>query len=125
MSKTPEQKVAEQLTNLTESHWFNPAILGRMLAEQPNYTLDRIMELVAHIIRNQSVKHNQESEKGTTTEGLLLANELQKHIELIKTQYRFKNIKLPSNQIESAGTKNTSNYSHRYSWSEDKANLSN
>ena len=83
------------------------------------------MELVAHIIRNQSVKHKQEAEKGNTTEGLLLANELQKHIELIKTQYQFKNIKLPSNTKESAGFKKTSNYSSRYSWSEDKANLSN
>jgi len=125
MSKSPEMKIAEQLANLTESHWFNPAVLGRMLSEQPYYTLDRIMELVAHIIRNQSIKHKHEAEKRNTTEGLLLANELQKHIELIKTQYQFKNIKLPGNPKESAGFKNTSNYSQRYSWSEDKANLSN
>ena len=125
MSKSPEMKIAEQLANLTESHWFNPAVLGRMLSEQPYYTIDRVMELVAHIIRNQSIKHKHEAEKGNTTEGLLLANELQKHIELIKTQYQFKNIKLPSNPKESAGFKKTSNYSSRYSWSEDKANLSN
>ena len=96
MSTTPEMKVAEQLANLTESHWFNPAVLGRMLSEQPYYTIDRIMELVAHIIRNQSIKHQQEAENGNTTEGLLLAQELNKHIKNIKKQYRFKNIKLPN-----------------------------
>ena len=95
MTTTPEMKVAEQLANLTESHWFNPAVLGRMLSEQPYYTIDRIMELVAHIIRNQSIKHQHEAENGNTTEGLLLANELQQHIETIKKQYKFKNIKLP------------------------------
>jgi hypothetical protein len=96
MSTTPEMKVAEQLANLTESHWFNPAVLGRVLSEQPYYTIDRIMELVAHIIRNQSIKHQQEAENGNTTEGLLLAQELNKHIKNIKKQYRFKNIKLPN-----------------------------
>jgi hypothetical protein len=35
MSKTPEIKVAEQLVNLTESHWFNPATLARYMADQP------------------------------------------------------------------------------------------
>ena len=95
MSTTPEMKVAEQLANLTESHWFNPAVLGRMLSEQPYYTLDRIMELVAHIIRNQSIKHKIEAEAGNTTEGLLLAHELHTQIQLIKKQYKFKNIKLP------------------------------
>jgi len=95
MSKSPEMKIAEQLASLTENHWFNPAILGRMLAEQPYYTIDRLMELVAHIIRNQSIKHEQEAEGGNTTEGLLLAHELQKNINTIKKQYKFKNIKLP------------------------------
>jgi hypothetical protein len=126
MSTTPEMKVAEQLANLAESHWFNPAVLGRKLSDQPYYTLDRVMELVAHIIRNQSIRHKSEAENGSTTEGLLLAHELDKHIQLIKQQYQFKNIKLPANAgeqkkiIKSLPTPNT----NRYSWSEDKANLS-
>ena len=95
MSTTPEMKVAEQLANLMESHWFNPAVLGRRLSDQPYYTLDRVMELVAHIIKNQSIKHKTEAENGNTTEGLLLANELQSHMERISKQYKFKNIKLP------------------------------
>jgi hypothetical protein len=127
MSKTPESKVAEQIANLAESHWFNPAVFGRLLSDQPYYTLDRIMEVVAHIIRNQAIKHKQEAEKGNTTEGLLLANELDKHIHLIKQQYQFKNLKLPQTAeeqkkfIKSLPNQNT----HRYSWSEDKANIIN
>ena len=123
MSTTPEMKVAEQIANLTESHWFNPAVLGRMLSEQPYYTLDRIMELVVWILRSQSMKHEHEAEKGTTTEGLLLAHELYNQIELISKQYQFKNLKLPINSKKSAA-KIKPNLSNKYSWSEDKANLS-
>lgn len=96
MSNTPESDIANKLTNLTESHWFNPAVFGRELSNQPFYTLDRIMEMVAHIIRNTSVRHKQEAEGGNTSEGLLLANELNQHIKLVKKQYGFKNIKLPN-----------------------------
>jgi hypothetical protein len=95
MSKTPETKVVEQIANLTESHWFNGAILGRQLSEQPLYTLDRIMEMVVHILRNQSIRHKQEAASGNTSEGLLLANELYSKVETIKKQYKFKNLKLP------------------------------
>jgi hypothetical protein len=124
MSKTPEMKVAEQLVNLTENYWFNPAILGRILSEQPNYTLDRIMELVAHIIRNQSIRHQQEAERnGNTTEGLLLAQELEKHIQLVKTQYKFKNIKLPKNEEEAGkfikSIPQIDKSKTRYSWLHD------
>lgn len=123
--KTPETKVAEQIANLAESHWFNAAVFGRLLSEQPYYTLDRIMEIVAHIIRNQSIKHKQEAEHGNTTEGLLLAHELDKQIQIIKQQYQFKNIKLPQTAeeqkkfIRSLPEQNT----YRYSWSQDSANL--
>jgi hypothetical protein len=119
--KTPEEKVIEQIANLAESHWFNPAVFGRQLSEQPYYTLDRIMEMVAHIIRNQSIKHKHEAENGNTTEGLLLANELDKYMQLIKQQYQFKNLKLPQTAEEQKkfikslpeidSSKNT-----RYSW---------
>ena len=57
MIKTPETKVVEQIANLTESHWFNGAILGRQLSEQPLYTLDRIMEMVVVLQRQaESIK---------------------------------------------------------------------
>lgn len=119
---TPENKVAEQIANLTESHWFNPAVLGRQLSEQPYYTLDRIMELVVHILRSQSIKHEQEADNGNTTEGLLLAHELYNQIEVIRKQYKFKNLKLPIAPKKSAANK-TPNQSNKYSWSEDKAHI--
>jgi hypothetical protein len=92
---TPETKVAEQLTNLTESHWFNPASLGRYLADQPYYTVDRIMEMIIYIINNNAHRHDREMVKGHTSEGLFLAGELNKHIEHIKNTYVFDNLRLP------------------------------
>ncbi len=124
MSKSPEMKIAEQIANLTENHWFNPAVLGRILSDQPYYTLDRIMELVAHIIRNQSIKHQQEAERnGNTTEGLLLAQELEKHIQVIRKQYQFKNLKLPKTAEEAGkfvkSLPELDRSKTRYSWLHD------
>jgi hypothetical protein len=128
MSKSPEIKIAEQLVNLTESHWFNPAILGRILSDQPYYTLDRIMELVAHIIRNQSIRHSQEAERnGNTTEGLLLANELEKHIQTIRKQYQFKNLSLPKTEEEAGkfikSLPELDKSKTRYSWLHDNQGI--
>jgi hypothetical protein len=101
--KTREIKVAEQLVNLTEDHWFNPAILARYLTDQPFYTVDRIMELVAQIIRWEANRYTDELDtedgiynSGLTSEGLFLANELNQTLtKLIKT-YKWENIKLPA-----------------------------
>ena len=49
MSKTQEIKVAELLVNLTDDHWFNPTIFGRYLADQPVYTVDRIVEMLVSV----------------------------------------------------------------------------
>ena len=100
--KAKEIKVAEQLVNLTEDHWFNPAILARYLTDQPFYTVDRIMELVAQIIRWEANRYTDELDtedgiynSGLTSEGLFLANELNQTLnKLIKT-YKWENIKLP------------------------------
>ena len=76
-----ETKVAEALVELTESHWFNPASMARVLAEQPIYTLEQVMELVKWIIHYQEQRYRHELENGRTSEALLLANELNKHIK--------------------------------------------
>ena len=101
MSKTKEIKVAEQLVNLTDDHWFNPAILARYLTDQPFYTTDRIMELVAQIIRWQANRHNDELNtedgiynSGLTSEGLFLANELSKTLDKLNKKYVWENIKI-------------------------------
>ena len=91
--KTPEIKVAESLVNLTESHWFNPTIFGRYLAEQPMYTIDRIMEMVVSIISEQSKIHGRNN---STSEGLLLANELNECIKAYQEVTQLNNLKLPA-----------------------------
>lgn len=93
MSKTPEIKVAQSIVNLTEDHWFNPSIFGRYLAEQPMYTIDRIMEMVVSIISEQSKIHGVH---GYTSEGLMLAVELNECIKAYQENNKLNNLKLPA-----------------------------
>jgi len=99
--KTREIKVAEQLTNLTEDHWFNPASMARYLIDQPYYTADRVMELIAQVISWGGRRHEDELseggiyESGYSSEGLFLASELSKHLTKLKQDYIWENIKLP------------------------------
>ena len=95
MSKSPEIKVAEQLTNLMDDHWFNPTIFGRYLAEQPLYTIDRVMEMVASVISEQAKTYVLHKSRGETTEGLLLANELNECIKAYQEDNVISNLKLP------------------------------
>jgi hypothetical protein len=94
--KTPESKVAESLVNLMDDHWFNPTMFGRYLAEQPTYTLDRIMEMVVSIISEQAKIHDVYLNRGTSSEGLLLANELNECIKAYQEDNNLINLKLPS-----------------------------
>ena len=95
MSKTPEIKIAEQLTNLMDDHWFNPTIFGRYLAEQPLYTIDRVMEMVVSIISEQAKTYQLHKVRGESTEGLLLANELNECIKAYQEHTVISNLKLP------------------------------
>jgi len=95
MSKTQETKLAEQLANLADDHWFNPAIFGRYLAEQPLYTIDRIIEMIASIISEQAKMYELLRLKGTSSEGLLLANELNECIKAYQEVNVISNLKLP------------------------------
>ena len=95
MSKSPEIKVAEQLTNLMDDHWFNPTIFGRYLAEQPLYTIDRVMEMIASVISEQAKTYVLHKLRGETTEGLLLANELNECIKAYQEVTVISNLKLP------------------------------
>ena len=95
MSKTTEIKIAEQLTNLMDDHWFNPTIFGRYLAEQPLYTIDRVMEMVVSIISEQAKTYALHKVRGESTEGLLLANELNECIKAYQEHTVISNLKLP------------------------------
>ena len=95
MSKTQETKLAEQLANLADDHWFNAPIFGRYLAEQPLYTIDRIIEMIASIISEQAKVYELLRLKGTSSEGLLLANELNECIKAYQEVNVISNLKLP------------------------------
>ena len=88
-----EIKVGELIANSVEDHYFNPATVGRYLAEQPYYTTDRVMELVLWVIEKQARRHD--SENNQTSEGLWLAAELDKVVDKYKKKYKFENIHLP------------------------------
>jgi len=95
MAKSPADKVADQLVELTENHFFNPAIFGRVLADQPLYTTDRIMEMVAQIISYQAKRYKTEATNGKTSEGLFLAKELDRMLIHLTDSYKWQNLKLP------------------------------
>ena len=95
MGTSPELKLAEQIANVADNHFFNPGIIAHYLSEQPHYTIDRITELVVHIIRQQAKRHRLDWDNGTTSEGLYLANELSKAYDLIVRGHNWNNLTLP------------------------------
>ena len=127
--KTPEQKVAEQLVNLTEDHWFNAASLARYITDQPYYTTDRIMELVAQIIKWGGRRHEDELtpsgvyQSNSSSEGLFLANELSKTLDELTKTYQWDNLKLPVDSKKAiAKLPKVAEQSYRYSWIHDTDN---
>ena len=118
MSKSPEIKVAESLVNLIDDHWFNPNIFGRYLAEQPLYTVDRIMEMVVSIVSEQAKIYNVNLNRGESSEGLMLANELNECIKAYQENVQLNNLKLPSRAYNVP--KRVEVKDHRFGWTEDK-----
>ena len=97
MSKSPEIKVAESLVNLMDDHWFNPTLFGRYMAEQPLYTVDRIMEMVVSVISEVSKVHGR---MDSTSEGLLLANELNECVKAYQEHTKLDSLKLPNRSFK-------------------------
>jgi hypothetical protein len=94
--QSKEHKIGELLANSVEDHFFNPAALGRYLAEQPIYTLDRIVEVVAWVIEKQARRYEREYQNnGTVSEGLAVSYKLDQVIDKIKLKNNFDHIKLP------------------------------
>jgi len=128
--KTKEEQIGELLANSVEDHFFNPAALGRYLADQPTYTLDRVMEVVAWIIEKQARRYDRELETGgQVSEGLAIAHKLDMVIDKIKITNDLKNIKLPitpkerAEFVKSLPPESSQNY--RYSWLHETNNQSN
>ena len=119
--KTKEQQIGELLANSVEDHFFNPAALGRYLAEQPIYTLDRIVEVVAWIVEKQAERYRREvSNNGTVSEGLIISNMLDQMIDKIKVNNDLKSVKLPITPKERGefikSLPETKETNYRYSW---------
>ena len=119
--KNKEQQIGELLANSVEDHFFNPAALGRYLANQPIYTIDRIIEVVAWIIEKQARRYEREVETGgTVSEGLAIAYKLDEVIDKIKDKNTFNNVKLPITNGERKEFVNNlpkiKEQSYRYSW---------
>ena len=128
--KTKEEQIGELLANSVEDHFFNPAALGRYLADQPTYTLDRVMEVVAWIIEKQARRYDREVETGgQVSEGLAIAHKLDMVIDKIKITNDLKNIKLPITPKERAefvkALPPEQETSYRYSWLHETNNQSN
>ena len=119
--KNKEQQIGELLANSVEDHFFNPAALGRYLAEQPTYTIDRVIEVVAWIIEKQARRYEREIENGgMVSEGLAIAYKLDLVIDKIKEKNKLEHVKLP---ITNGERKNIidnlpkpKEQSYRYSW---------
>ena len=119
--KNKEQQIGELLANSVEDHFFNPAALGRYLAEQPTYTIDRVIEVVAWIIEKQARRYEREIENGgMVSEGLVIAYKLDEVIDKIKDKNTFEHVKLPITNgerkklIDNLPKPKEQNY--RYSW---------
>jgi len=82
--KSKELKIAEQLVNACEDHFFNPAVFGRYLSDQPYYTVDKVMDMIVQVINNLSNRHETEVLDGVSSKGLILANELKYAIKAIE-----------------------------------------
>ncbi len=94
--KTKEQQIADLLCSSVEDHFFNPAALGRYLADQPIYTLDRIVEVVAWVIEKQAERYRREvRDNGQVCEGLIISEALDKVIDKIKITNDLKSVQLP------------------------------
>ena len=128
--KTKEQQIGELLANSVEDHFFNPAALGRYLAEQPIYTIDRIVEVVAWIIEKQAERYRREiANEGTVCEGLIISNMLDKMIDKIKVSNDLKSVQLPISPKERReyvkSLPQEQEQSYRYSWLHETNNGSN
>jgi len=90
-----EIKVGELLANSVEDHYFNPATLGYYLSQQPNWTIDRVMEVVCWIIEKNARIYEAKAGHQEISEGLALAYKLDQIVDRIKEANNFNNIKLP------------------------------
>lgn len=74
------------------------------------------MELVSYIITSMKGRYDVEQEQGSTSDGLILANNLYKAIQIVDKKVGFENIKIPKPPKYKAKTLENTHHSSRYSW---------
>ena len=115
--KTKEQKLADEFVNATDDNWFNSAIMGHLLSNQPHFTVDRVMEVVAHLLKFNSKRYKADCEQGVTSEGLFLSNELNSHLNMLSKKYKWNNLSLPKETKKIiASLPDPGDVSSKYSW---------
>jgi hypothetical protein len=115
--KTKEQKLADEFANATDDHWFNSAIMAHLLSNQPHFTVDRVMEVVAHLLKFNSKRYKADFEQGVTSEGLFLSNELNSHLNMLSKKYKWNNLSLPKETKKIiASLPEPEENPNRYSW---------
>ena len=120
--KTTETKLSESIANAVDDHWFNPAILAHLLSNQPHFTIDRIMEIVAHLLKFNSKRYKADFEQGVTSEGLFISNELNSHLNMLSKKYKLENLKLPKETKKIIkGLPDPESSDSRYSWLDEPA----
>jgi|1048.fasta_scaffold04007_9 hypothetical protein len=81
--RTDEDKIAEQLQEVLDNHWFNPSICASVIVSRfPLYTQDKLMDLMKEIIKEQASKFRPYWEEGVTSEAIMLASHLAEVIEM-------------------------------------------
>lgn len=100
MGQSKEIKIGEQIANAVEDHWFNPATIGYYLSQQPLWTIDRVMEIVMWVIEKNARRYEDEYGKGQTSEGLMLAYNLDRVIDKYRGKYDFKHLNFPPTSAE-------------------------
>lgn len=117
---TTERKLADLIATEVEDHYFNSGVLAGHLMDNPLYTIDRIMEIVAHVINSASNRAKVDEVVGTTSEGLILAHSLNAAMKQIKDRYQFESLKLPREpKAVIKDLPEESPVSYRYSWLHD------
>ena len=80
--KTDEEKLVDLLEQVTNNYWFNPVVAAHLIANLSLYNQDKIVDLIAEVVKAQAIRFQNEIEHDRTTAGLMLASHLAEVVEM-------------------------------------------
>mgnify|MGYP003334709242 FL=1 len=80
--KTDEEKLVDLLEQVTNNYWFNPVVAAHLIANLSLYNQDKIVDLIAEVVKAQAIRFQNEIEHDRTTAGLMLAAHLAEVVEM-------------------------------------------